>query len=379
MIDKSVREDFIGLDKKIFFNNASWAPMLRPVKERIEAYWEHIYNLYQPDVESMDYLQQIREQAALMIGADVSEIGYAFNTSHGLNLAATGLGLQAGDEVILADNDFPSVPYAFRVLEQDGVVLKYAPSVNGNFSIDEARKLVSPRTKVLAISYVQYFNGFRNDLQEIGKLCKEHDIYFVVDAIQGLGHCPLNVHDCHIDLLACGAQKWLLSPLGSGFFFLSNNAKKPLKSLSSGWLGVDWQMEFTDLRHFDKRPFADARHFNLGTYPYAQLWGMAAALQYINKLGVDNIFEHNQTLIDRLLEFVRSENFYSVRSSLESKHRSSIISIGSPAGDELLKHLLKENFHLVYREGGVRVSVNFYNTLDEIDVLIDKLRRFKAL
>ena len=137
-------------------------------------------------------------------------------------------------------------------------------------------------------------------------------------------------------------------------------------------------MKFTDLRHFDKKPFDDVRRFNLGTYPYAQLWGMAAALQYINKLGVDNIFQHNQTLIDRLLEFVKGENFYSVRSSLEPKHRSSIISIGSPAGEELLKYLLKENFHLVYREGGVRVSINFYNTEDEVDVLIDKLRRFKA-
>jgi cysteine desulfurase/selenocysteine lyase len=213
MIDKRVRDDFIGLDKKIFFNNASWAPMLRPVKERIEAYWENIYNLYQPDHESMDYLQQIREQAAFMIGADASEIGYAFNTSHGISLAATGLGLQTGDEVILADNDFPSVPYAFKALEREGVILKYVPAVNGNFSIDAARKLVTPRTRVLAISYVQYFNGFRNDLQTIGEFCKEHDIYFVVDAIQGLGHCPLNVHECHIDLLACGAQKWLLSPL----------------------------------------------------------------------------------------------------------------------------------------------------------------------
>jgi cysteine desulfurase / selenocysteine lyase len=378
MIDKSVREDFIGLDKKIFFNNASWAPMLRPVKKSIEAYWEHIYNLYQPDDESMDYLQQIREQAAFMIGADVSEIGYAFNTSHGISLAATGLGLQAGDEVLLADNDFPSVPYAFKGLERNGVFLKYVPAVNGNFSIDEARKLVTPRTRILAISFVQYFNGFRNDLKAIGRFCKEYDIYFVVDAIQGLGHCPLNVHECHIDLLACGAQKWLLSPLGSGFYFVSNSAKKSIESPATGWLGVDWQMKFTDLRYFDKQPFEDARRFNLGTYPYAQLWGMAAALRYINKLGVDNIFEHNQTLIDRLLEFVQNDDYYSVRSSLEPKHRSSIISIGSPVGDNLLKYLLEENFHLVYREGGVRVSINFYNTLAEVDVLIDKLRRFKA-
>ena len=379
MIDKRVREDFIGLDKKIFFNNASWAPMLKPVKERIEAYWESIYSLYQPDHESMEYLQQVRAEAAKMIGADISEIGYAFNTSHGISLAATGLDLQPGDEVILADNDFPTVPYAFKGLEKEGVILKYAPSVNDNFSLDEARKLVTPRTRVLAISFVQYFNGFRNDLQTIGEFCREHDIYFVVDAIQGLGHCPLNVHECQIDLLSCGAQKWLLSPLGAGFFFISNQAKKPLKFLATGWLGVDWEMKFTDLRHFDKTPFNDARRFNLGTYPYMQIWAMAAALSYINGLGVDNIFKHNLSLLDRLLEYVKNDDFYFVKSSLEPKHRSSILSIGSPAGAKLLDYLLQENFLLVYREGGVRVAVNFFNTTDEIDMLIERLRRFKAL
>jgi cysteine desulfurase / selenocysteine lyase len=377
MIDKRVREDFIGLDQKIFFNNASWAPMLRPVKARIEAYFEQICNLYQPDSESMDYLQQVRGQSAIMIGADVSEIGFAFNTSHGINLAAIGLGLQPGDEVILADNDFPSVPYPFKELEKDGIVLKYSPSIDNNFSLDEARKLVTPRTRVLAISFVQYFNGFRNDLKSIGEFCKEHDIYFVVDAIQGLGHCPLNVHECHIDLLACGAQKWLLAPLGCGFFFVSNKAKKPLKSLSTGWLGIDWQMRFTDLRHFDKAPFTDARRFNLGTYPYAQLWAMAAAMEYLNRLGVDNIFQHNLALIDRLLEYVAHDDFYRIRSSLVPIHRSSIFSIGSPAGDKLLDYLLNENFHLVFREGGIRLSFNFYNTIEEVDVLIDALRRFR--
>jgi cysteine desulfurase / selenocysteine lyase len=378
MIDKRVRDDFIGLDKKIFFNNASYAPMLKPVKEKIDQYWNEIYNLRQPDEESMAYLQQVREESAKLIGADVDEIGFAFNTSHGIHLAALGLGLEPGDEVILADNDFPSVPYPFKAFESEGVVLKYAPSVNDNFSLDEARKLVTPRTKVLAVSFVQYFNGFRNDLRAIGEFCKERDIFFVVDAMQGLGNTPLNAYECHIDLLACGAQKWLLSPLGCGFFFISKQAKRQLKPLTTGWLGVDWHMKYSDLRHFDREPYDDARRFNMGTYPYMQIWAMAAALKYINNLGVADIFAHNLALIDRLLEYLQGNDYYYLKSSLEPKHRSSIISIGSPAGDQLWKYLLKENFYLVFREHGVRVAVNFYNTTDEIDVLIDRLHRFKA-
>jgi selenocysteine lyase/cysteine desulfurase len=378
MIDKRVRDDFIGLDKMIFFNNASWAPMLKAVKQRIEEYLQEICNLNQPDEQSMAYLDQARAEAAKMVGAEVAEIGFAFNTSCGINLAAAGLSFQPGDEIILPDNEFPTAVYPFKFLEEEGVALKYSPSVNDNFSLDEARKLITPRTRLLAISFVQYFNGFRNDLKAIGELCKEHDIYFVVDGMQGLGVCPLNVHECHIDLMACGGQKWLLAPLGSGFFFLSNRAKRPLKSRSTGWLGVDWQMKFTDLRHFDREPFADARRFNLGTYPYLQLWALEEALRYLNNLGVDNIFAHNLSLIDRLLAHVQHDDFYQVRSSLEPKHRSQILSLGSPAGDQLRQYLSEQGIFTVYREGGVRVAVNFYNTAEEIDVLIDRLQQFKA-
>lgn len=378
MIDKRVRDDFIGLDKMIFFNNASWAPMLKPVKQRIEQYLQEICNLNQPDEQSMVYLDQARVEAAAMIGADVSEIGFAFNTSCGINLGAAGLSFQPGDEIIFADNEFPTAVYPFKALEADGVVLKYSPSVDDNFSLEAAAKLVTPNTRVLAISFVQYFNGFRNDLKAIGEFCREHDVYFIVDGMQGVGACPIDVNECHVDLLACGAQKWLMAPLGCGFVFVSDHAKRALKSQTTGWLGVDWQMKFTDLRHYDREPFTDARRFNLGTYPYLQLWAFEEALRYLNNLGVDNIFRHNLELLDHLIEFLQPDDFYRIRSSLDPKHRSQIISIGSPAGDRLRQYLSEQGIFTVYREGGVRVAVNFYNTLAEIEVLIDELKRFKA-
>ncbi|MBK7091297.1 MAG: aminotransferase class V-fold PLP-dependent enzyme [bacterium] len=292
MIDPNIRNDFYGLDQKTFFNNASYAPVLKVVKQAIDDYIGGVMNLNVGDVEAKTHLANIRRDAAAIIGAHSDEIEFAINTSSGLNLAVLGLDWEAGDEVLIPDNEFPSVPYPYRALEDRGVVIKYIPTPNRNFSFDEMTRLVTKRTKVLSISFVQYFNGFRNDLKRIGEFCKERDIYFIVDAIQGLGACPLNVKDCHIDLLATGAQKWLLSPLGSGFFFVSKQAKRQLKSYTTGWMGVDWNLNYTDLTHFDRDAFVDCRRFNLGSYPYIQLWGMAAALAYICRLGVDNIFAH---------------------------------------------------------------------------------------
>ena len=377
MIDPNIRNDFYGLDQKTFFNNASYAPVLKVVKQAIDDYIGGVMNLNVGDVEAKTHLANIRRDAAAIIGAHPDEIEFAINTSSGLNLAVLGLDWEAGDEVLIPDNEFPSVPYPYRALEDRGVVIKYIPTPNRNFSFDEMTRLVTKRTKVLSISFVQYFNGFRNDLKRIGEFCKERDIYFIVDAIQGLGACPLNVKDCHIDLLATGAQKWLLSPLGSGFFYVSKQAKRQLKSYTTGWMGVDWNLNYTDLTHFDRDAFVDCRRFNLGSYPYIQLWGMAAALAYICKLGVDNIFAHNRALIDQLLHYVANDDYFRVNGTLDPAHLSQIVSISSPANELLQKHLLKNDFFLVYREGGVRVAVNFYNTSAEIDRLIEVLQQFK--
>ena len=377
MIDPNIRNDFYGLDQKTFFNNASYAPVLKVVKQAIDDYIGGVMNLNVGDVEAKTHLANIRRDAAAIIGAHPDEIEFAINTSSGLNLAVLGLDWEAGDEVLIPDNEFPSVPYPYRALEDRGVVIKYIPTPNRNFSFDDMTRLVTKRTKVLSISFVQYFNGFRNDLKRIGEFCKERDIYFIVDAIQGLGACPLNVKDCHIDLLATGAQKWLLSPLGSGFFFVSKQAKRQLKSYTTGWMGVDWNLNYTDLTHFDRDAFVDCRRFNLGSYPYIQLWGMAAALAYICRLGVDNIFAHNRALIDQLLHYVGNDDYFRVNGTLDPAHLSQIVSISSPANELLQKHLLKNDFFLVYREGGVRVAVNFYNTSAEIDRLIEVLQQFK--
>jgi len=378
MIDSRVRDDFYGLDSdKIFFNNASYGPLLKVVKARMDEYFQMIQNLKVGDLESYEKRQLCREYAAKLIGASIDEVEFAINTSYGINLAVLGLDYQEGDEVVMPDNEFPSVPYPFKTLESRGVKIKYVPSVDRNFSFDNMLDQITDRTKVLAISFVQFFNGFKNDIKRLGEFCKKRDIFFVVDAIQGLGVCPLDVKECHVDLLACGAQKWLLAPLGSGFFYISDQAKRDVKSRTTGWLGVDWNLDYTDLLHVDRDPFDDARRFNLGTYPYLQTWVMEAALAYILDLGVQNIFEHTQELIDQLLEFVQADDFYAVNSSLEPLHRSQIINISSPAGPELHKHLLREGIYQVYREGGVRIAVNFYNTPEEIEKLVEVFKTFK--
>ncbi|MFH2055740.1 MAG: aminotransferase class V-fold PLP-dependent enzyme [bacterium] len=366
LIDSSVRDDFFGLQEKVFFNNAANAPLLKSVRAAIETYLQEIVDLRDGFAQGSQRLEELRRNCGKLINADPAQIGFTTNTSTGLNLAVSGLDWQEGDEVIIADNEFPAVVYPFRELERRGVKIIMAPTDNDDFSESEVAKLVTDHTRLLAVSFVQYFNGYRNDLPALGKLCRERDIFFAVDGIQGVGASPLDVEKCQIDLLACGGQKWLLSLPGCGFCYLSKRAMSMLEPVHTGWMGIDWSGNFTNLRDFTRQPLADARRYSLGTYPFLHLWALEAGTRYLSQRGVEKIFAHNLALLDPLLEYLAGSDFYVLRSPTAAEHRSSFISVGSPSGIDLQNHLLSKGFVTAFREGGVRISVNFYNTEAEI-------------
>ena len=238
--------------------------------------------------------------------------------------------------------------------------------------MDNFVKAIDSRTKVLALSFVQFFNGFKIDLKTIGKICEEKDIFFVVDGIQGIGCLNLDVKECKIDLLACGGQKWLLSSLGTGFFYLSSQAKRKIKPFFFGWMGVDWKLNFSDLFKFDLPPFPSVRKFEIGTYPYSLIWTMHSSLKLLSEMGIKNIEKHNLTLLDLLIEHLKKKN-YQIKSSLDINHRSSILSFSGRNTEGLYKELRKHNIIVSYREGSIRVAPHFYNTSEEMKRLIEIL------
>ena len=361
-----------------YLNAASTGPLSNPVKEKLDAYYQSTQYLEKnSDHAAFADLDKIRKLGARLIGARPDEVGYGFHTGYGLNIAAFGLPLKRGDEVLLSDIEFPSNVYPWLALRERGIVIKFVKSTNGFFDIDNLKKAISKKSKVLSLSFVQFFNGYKNDLKTIGKICKDHGLYFVVDGIQGCGVETLNVHNCMIDMFSAGAQKWMLSPLGTGLFYIRKELQKELITPFSSWLSVDWKLNFTDLFHYDLPYFDSARRFEMGTYPYAHVHAMAAALEIIDSLGVKNIQSHNHRLLDILIDYLKKSPHYRIVSNLENKHRSSILSFTSSDYLDIHKELLKNKIICVQREGAVRVSVHLYNNEKDINRLISILKKFE--
>ncbi|MFH1335725.1 MAG: aminotransferase class V-fold PLP-dependent enzyme, partial [Candidatus Zixiibacteriota bacterium] len=243
------RKEFPFVKKVTFLKHASFGPIPQRSWKATQEYYRYLKVEKTKDIdkEAFKKLDEIRTLLAKMIHAKPEEIGFVPNTTYGLNIAAWGLDLKPGDEILLSDVEFPANVYPWTNLRQKGVGVKFIPSKNGFFDIDNLVKTIDPKTRVLALSSVQFFNGYKNNLKTIGDICREKDIFFVVDAIQGIGAVELDVGKHQIDLLSCGGEKWLLSSLGTGFFYLSSQAKQKIQPTFFSWLSVDWKLNFTDV------------------------------------------------------------------------------------------------------------------------------------
>ena len=359
-----------------YFNSGSSGPLCRPVKEALERFYDSAQFLDKnADVPAFADLDKIRALGAKITGAGKDEIGFGFHTGYGLNLAAFGFRLKRGDEILLSDIEFPSNVYPWLALRQRGIKVNFVKSTDGRFDIDNFEKAIGKRTKVLSLSFVQFFNGYKNDLEKVGSICRERGLYFVVDGIQGCGAEPIDVHKCYIDVFSSGGQKWLLSPQGTGIFYVRRELQDRLIIPFTSWLSVDWKLNFTDLFHYDLPLFDSARRFEMGTYPYGHVHAFAAALDLITSLGVRNIQKHNHALLDLLIDYLKSNSYYRIVSNLEKKHRSSILSFTCPDARKVHRELVKSKIICSFREGAIRVSVHLFNSRTDIKKLISVLNR----
>jgi selenocysteine lyase/cysteine desulfurase len=375
-----VRALFPHTENVTYFNTASYGPFSTRVRDAIQQNLDlRVASEIDDSHDTFACSEELRAMYARMIGAKASQIGLGMNTSFGLNVAAFGLPLKAGDEVMVANKEFPAIVYTWRAAaERRGLTQTFIPTVGDGFNVEAFRKAISKKTRVLSVSWVQFYNGYKNDLSELSEICRQHDIRLVVDGIQGMGAEPIDVHKLGIDVFTSGCQKWMLAPQGCGFFYLSDEMQQLIEAPFMSWLGVEWNMKFSDLFHYDRAWIEGAQRYELGYYVMLNLLGMRASAEIFLDLDIKNIQVHNHGLLDRLAEYLDSNQFYTVTSNREADHRSSILTFTSEGYRDLHRELTENKIICVPREGSIRISVHLFNNEHDIARLIDRLDRFAA-
>ncbi|HUO51813.1 MAG TPA: aminotransferase class V-fold PLP-dependent enzyme, partial [Gemmatimonadaceae bacterium] len=247
--------------KAVYLNNASTGALpartLRAVEE-FHALRGEPWRL--TDEAEMDVLRRARELAARLINAGADEIACLSNTTYGINIAARSLPLKRGDVVLTFDREFPANIYPWMALAKRGVTLERIPARDGLPDEDALLAAIGkPGVRAVAIGWVNFATGYKADLARIGRACRERGIYFVVDAMQGLGGATLDARACCIDILACGGQKWLLAPWGSGFAYVRRELIREIEPEAVGWMAMRASEDFTRLVDYEFAFHEDAR------------------------------------------------------------------------------------------------------------------------
>jgi len=327
-----------------------------------------------PDRELLAVAAAARTAAAQLVHADPDEIALVPNTSTGLHTAAGALPLAPGDVVVVSDREFPANVYPWLARRRSGVIVERVPVTPDGFP-DEDRlveRLADPRVKVLAISAVQFSSGWRADLVRLGEACRAGGAWLVVDGIQAVGVVPLDLHALPVDLLACGGQKWLLGPWGSGFCYVRRELVGKLVPPMSGWMSYEGMDDYSNLLSYDERLVDDARRFEAAGPATQDQLGLTASIGLLLELGVEAIAAYLRWLGDPVLEWAAAHGVR-ITSPTDPRHRSQIVCLAPPDAREAHRRLRQAGVVSSLREGSIRLAPHCYNTIEEMERVVEVL------
>jgi selenocysteine lyase/cysteine desulfurase len=357
-------------EKWAYFDHAGVAPLPGPTAEVLVefardnavngvAYW----NRWRATVETA------RELGAKLIGAETDEIAVVHNTTEGINFIAEGFPWQPGDNVVTLSSEFPSNLYPWLNLASRGVETRQVQADVERVDPAAIERACDARTRVVAVSWVGYMTGWRNDLAAIGEICARRKIFYFVDAIQGLGVFPLDVQQLPIDALAADGHKWLLSPEGAGLLYVRKSRLETLRAVGVGWNSVKQTGNFTDTR-FDLK--TDASRYEGGSHCLAAICGLAKSLELLFEIGSKNTAERVLEMTDRLCERLAKAGL-PIASCREGERRSGIVAFEVPGKDPVqLKKVCKDRGVIANaRAGRMRSAPHAYCNDDDIDRLLE--------
>lgn len=369
---EALRDQFPITRNYNFQNHAAVAPMCRRSTDEVRRFLDLSEQSAYVDSGFYKHAHRVRSDIAGLINANSDEVTFCKNTSEGLSMVANGLSWSNGDNIVTTNVEFPANMYPWLALRCRGVQVRMVLEDDGRIPLERIFEAIDTRTRLVAISSVEFASGFRVDLASLGEYCQSKGVLLCVDAIQTVGAFPLDVRAMNIDFLAADGHKWLCGPEGIGIFYVRKELQGHLRPTNIGWMSMKEPFNF-DRYRFE---FADsARRYDTGSYNLAGIYGLGGAIEWVQSIGIEPIFRRLLHLTDRLVEGVRKKG-YRVVSSRSPGEGSGIVAFFSDLHDaSTIRHHLQAEHRIIVavRSGRLRASPHVYNTEREIDQLVEVL------
>src|SRR5260370_20899429 len=310
-----------------YLDHAAIAPLATPVRSTMEVFLARMTEEPFDLTHWERLLGQVRSRVAELLSVGPESIAFTKNTTTGLGLVAAGLDWEAGDNIVSVDREFPSNIYPWMGLKRNGVELRLYRPAQGRIGVNAVVRLCDQRTRVLAISAVQFWSGFRTDLVALGTALKGRDVLLVVDAIQAVGAMRLDLAAAPVDFLCAGAQKWLLGPIGVGFAYVG---PRMLERLTPVTIGTDSVVRDEEYFDYDITLKPDARRFEEAAPNYPGILGMGAAVNLLLPARPAAVEGRLLRLADRLRDELPSPGYDRVFKPTLPSERSCLVSFRHP-------------------------------------------------
>ena len=320
----------------------------------------------------MPAMASARARLARLMGVPAEHLALTKNTGHGLSLVADALKLDAGDNIVSVDCEYPSVVYPWYAQADRGIETRLVtPKPDGIFTADDLDAVMDSRTRVVTLSWVQFGTGFRCDLASIAAAAHARDAILIADVIQGLGALPLSVEALGIDIAVTGVHKWLLAPPGTGGLYVAPHVLDRLRLVNMGAGAVVDVMKFDPL-DFTVKP--TVQRYEEGSPNILGMVGLDSALLLLEEVGIEAISRQVLALSKYAAEKLDAKG-YEVRSPRADHQRAGLVTFRHPSlpNESVLQTLEDAKVVAAVRGGNLRFSPHFYNTTEEIDRAVDAL------
>jgi cysteine desulfurase/selenocysteine lyase len=355
----------------IYLNHAAVSPWPRRTAAAVQRFAEE--NMRRGASHYPRWMEteaHLREQCrSLLNAASTDDIALLKNTSEALSVVAHGLEWRPGDNVVTSNQEFPSNRIVWQSLQDMGVETRCV-DLNQDASPEQALAAgMDDRTRLLAISSVQYASGLRLDLSRLGAACREREVLFCIDAIQSLGALPLDVQACGADFVMADGHKWLLGPEGCAVFYVKPQVRDRLRLRQYGWHMVEAHMDFA---RQDWQAAASARRFECGSPNMLGIHALSESLALLAEVGMDEVATRVLANSAYLIDTLANQPDIELLTARQAGRYAGIVTFRHRRIDsaELHRRLMARNVICAQRGEGVRFSAHFYTRPEQLEAAV---------
>jgi cysteine desulfurase / selenocysteine lyase len=369
-----LRAEFPIKEQYAFFNHAGVAPIPLSTQMAISEFARDAAEEGPANYAAWIHGMSVaRGFAGQLLNCSPEDVCFVKNTTHGILIAANSINWKAGDNVVGLAHEFPANVHPWKNLGARGVEFRMVPEeADYTFSLERILSHIDSRTRVLAVSWVEYGTGVRNDIEQLGRICRERGIYFCIDAIQGLGVLPLDLASQHADFVVADGHKWLIGPEGCGIMYVRRDIIPELNDSMCGWCGLRNPQDYDN---YDQPLKPTAKRFEEGSHNIMSIIALGTSIKLLLDLGNPFIAARVRDLTERLIAGAERKG-YAIVTPRPWDGRAGIVSITREGVDprQVMVDLQEKHKILVAaRRGFLRVSPHFYNDEEEIDRLLAAL------